>query len=109
MIVDAHNHIIPQGIVSLFEADPEAFGVRVEKADASRVLSTAKVLPIHCFRNSLILRSRSASSMNEDSMRRSFRHPRPSSSTGSRVRRTPSSSATSTKRWRLSSPLPHVV
>lgn len=33
MIVDAHNHIIPQGIVSLFEADAEAFGVRVEKAD----------------------------------------------------------------------------
>ncbi|CDZ55200.1 amidohydrolase family protein [Neorhizobium galegae] len=33
MIVDAHNHIIPEGIVSIFEADPEAFGVRVERFD----------------------------------------------------------------------------
>ncbi len=34
MIVDAHNHVIPRGIVSLFDADPEAFGVRVDKGDS---------------------------------------------------------------------------
>jgi aminocarboxymuconate-semialdehyde decarboxylase len=33
MIVDAHNHVIPQSIVALLERDAETFGVRVEKAD----------------------------------------------------------------------------
>ncbi|SFV05417.1 aminocarboxymuconate-semialdehyde decarboxylase [Methylobacterium sp. 174MFSha1.1] len=34
-IVDAHNHVIPQAVVDGFAADPEAFGVSVERRDGA--------------------------------------------------------------------------
>lgn len=39
MIVDAHNHVIPQAIVSLLQADTETFGVTVEgNGEAGRLV-----------------------------------------------------------------------
>lgn len=38
MIVDAHNHVIPEGIVGFIEKDHETFGVRTDRSGGARRL-----------------------------------------------------------------------